>query len=122
MLRFGGLLWPKGRFPVYRADSCRDRELFMEDQTVEVVGQIGQGQFGLGSPYANGAYEQAKPVFLVGEHMLDPGPDRGLRGIGPCGRDWDEFMEELRHLHLGAPAPKVSALQKMQAAYETACL
>ncbi len=35
---------------------------------------------------------------------------------------WDEFMQELRHLHLGAPAPKVSALQKMQAAYETANL
>jgi DNA-binding HxlR family transcriptional regulator len=31
---------------------------------------------------------------------------------------WAEFMEELRHLHLGTPAPEVSALGKMQAAYE----
>lgn len=31
-----------------------------------------------------------------------------------------EFMEELQHIHLGAPAPAVSALAKMQAAYEAA--
>ena len=35
---------------------------------------------------------------------------------------WDEFMEELRHLHLGAPEPRVSTLQKLQAASETARL
>ncbi len=31
---------------------------------------------------------------------------------------WSAFMEELRHLHLGAPEPEVSVLAKMQAAYE----
>jgi len=31
---------------------------------------------------------------------------------------WTEFMDELRHIHLGSPAPAVSALAKMQAAYE----
>jgi hypothetical protein len=31
---------------------------------------------------------------------------------------WIEFMAELRHLHLGGPRPDVSALAKMQAAYE----
>ena len=31
---------------------------------------------------------------------------------------WAEFMEELRHLHLGAPRPEVSAFAKMEAAYE----
>jgi len=31
---------------------------------------------------------------------------------------WSEFMEELRHLHLDAPRPEVSALAKMQVAYE----
>lgn len=31
---------------------------------------------------------------------------------------WSEFMEELRHLHLGAPRPEVSAFAKMQSAYE----
>ena len=31
---------------------------------------------------------------------------------------WSEFMDELRHIHLGAPQPKVSALAKMEAAYE----
>ena len=31
---------------------------------------------------------------------------------------WSQFMEELRHLHLGAPEPRISALRKMQAAYE----
>lgn len=33
---------------------------------------------------------------------------------------WSDFMEELRHLHLGAPRPERSALAKMQVAYETA--
>jgi DNA-binding HxlR family transcriptional regulator len=33
---------------------------------------------------------------------------------------WDAFMDELRHIHLGAPQPKRSALGKMQSAYEAA--
>lgn len=33
---------------------------------------------------------------------------------------WAEFVEELRHIHLGAPAPASSALAKMRAAYEAA--
>lgn len=33
---------------------------------------------------------------------------------------WVEFMEELRHLHLGAPQPRVSVLAKLQSAYEAA--
>lgn len=31
---------------------------------------------------------------------------------------WSEFMQELRHIHLGAPPPEVSAFAKMQVAYE----
>ena len=30
---------------------------------------------------------------------------------------WDGFMEELRHLHLGAPAPQRSVFGELQAAY-----
>ena len=30
---------------------------------------------------------------------------------------WDGFMDELRHLHLGAPAPKRSVLGELRAAY-----
>lgn len=33
---------------------------------------------------------------------------------------WDEFMDELRHIHLGAPQPVVSAFAKMEAAYVAA--
>lgn len=33
---------------------------------------------------------------------------------------WSAFMDELRHLHLGAPMPEVSALARMQVAYEAA--
>jgi DNA-binding HxlR family transcriptional regulator len=33
---------------------------------------------------------------------------------------WSEFMKELRHLHLDAPAPKASVFAKLQAAYEAA--
>jgi len=31
---------------------------------------------------------------------------------------WEAFMTELRHLHLGAPAPKVSVFAQLQSAYE----
>ncbi|WP_243455756.1 helix-turn-helix domain-containing protein [Sphingosinicella sp. BN140058] len=33
---------------------------------------------------------------------------------------WAAFMEELRHLHLGAPAPRESVFSRLQAAYEAA--
>jgi len=31
---------------------------------------------------------------------------------------WEQFMQELRHIHLGAPPPDVSAFARMEAAYE----
>lgn len=57
----------------------------MEDQAVEVVGEIGQSEFRLGQLEANRAYEQTEPVFLMRKHMLDPGPDRRLCRIGASG-------------------------------------
>ena len=33
---------------------------------------------------------------------------------------WSEFMQELQHLHLGAPQPEISVLAKLQTAYEAA--
>ena len=33
---------------------------------------------------------------------------------------WEAFMEELRHLHLGVPAPARSVFGELQAAYEEA--
>ena len=33
---------------------------------------------------------------------------------------WEAFMEELRHLHLGAPRPQHSVFGELQAAYENA--
>ena len=41
-----------------------------------------------------------------------------LEGGGPP--LWDGFMEELRHLHLGAPKPARSVFAQLQAAYEAA--
>ena len=41
-----------------------------------------------------------------------------LEDGGP--RLWSDFMDELRHLHLGAPRPKQSVLAKLQLAYEAA--
>jgi hypothetical protein len=33
---------------------------------------------------------------------------------------WADFMDELRHLHLGAPKPKRSVLAELEAAYQKA--
>ena len=35
---------------------------------------------------------------------------------------WDAFMEELRAIHLGAPAPERSVFAELQAAYEAVCM
>jgi len=34
---------------------------------------------------------------------------------------WEAFMDELRHIHLGAPKPEQSVFEALQAAYEAAC-
>lgn len=54
----------------------------MEDRTFEVVGEVGQGQFGFGPLDPDGPDEQAVAVVLVGKDMLDSGADRGLLRIG----------------------------------------
>lgn len=41
-----------------------------------------------------------------------------LEDGGP--RLWSDFMDELRHLHLGAPAPQESVFARLQSAYEAA--
>jgi DNA-binding HxlR family transcriptional regulator len=50
------------------------------------------------------------PDLTIGAEVLEDG--------GP--QLWSAFMEELRHLHLGAPRPEASVLAKMQSAYEAA--
>lgn len=59
----------------------------MEGEAIEGVGQIGEGQFGPGPRNAVGADAQGRSGSSVGNHMLDPGPDRGLGRIGPRCRD-----------------------------------
>jgi DNA-binding HxlR family transcriptional regulator len=48
--------------------------------------------------------------LLIGAQVLETG--------GP--QIWSQFMDELRHLHLGAPAPEQSVLTLMQSAWEAA--
>ena len=54
----------------------------MEDQAVEVVGDVGQHQFRFRPHESDGADEQAEAVLLVGKDMLHMGTDRGLGGVG----------------------------------------
>jgi DNA-binding HxlR family transcriptional regulator len=53
-------------------------------------------------------HTRPSPDLIIGAVVLEEG--------GP--QLWSAFMEELRHLHLGAPQPEVSVFAKMQAAYE----
>lgn len=50
------------------------------------------------------------PDLATGAQVLEDG--------GP--QLWEEFMDELRHIHLGAPRPAVSAFARMEAAYAAA--
>lgn len=55
-------------------------------------------------------YRPADPTFAARSITLGQG--------GPA--MWDAFMDELRHLHLGAPEPKRSVMAELEAAYEAA--
>ena len=54
---------------------------------------------------------KVSPELAVRARLLDAG--------GPP--LWAAFMNELRHLHLGAPKPDRSVLAELQAAFEEAC-
>lgn len=56
------------------------------------------------------AHTPASPTFSARSIALEAG--------GP--KMWNDFMDELRHIHLGAPAPKRSVLAVLEAAYERA--
>lgn len=57
----------------------------MENQPVEIVGHIGQRQFGLRPRQPDRPDEQAVAVLLVCEDMLGGGSNRRLLCIGLCG-------------------------------------
>ena len=67
-----------GGFSAFRTQlSCRCPS-FVEDQAVHVVGEVGEGDLGLGALDADGPDEQPHLVFLPGKDMLDAGADLGL--------------------------------------------
>ena len=67
---------PFSPFRGFRAHLSRGSAPLVEDHAVEVVGEVGQREFGLRTGNADGAYEEAIAVFLMREDMLDAGPDR----------------------------------------------
>lgn len=68
--------WHFSRFGGFHAHLPLGCTLLMEDQAVEVVGQIGEGEFCLRACQAGGADEEARAVHLMREGMFDPGADR----------------------------------------------
>ena len=73
--------------------ACRFQTL-VEDQPIEVVGQVAKGQFRLSAGEADGADEQVEPVLLMREDMLNMRTDRGFGGIGPSGLNCPGFTGE----------------------------
>ena len=68
---------------------------------------------------------QLVPVFAAmgtwGRKFLPVSDELSIRAelLEVGGPDmWEAFMEELRHLHLGAPAPKRSVFAELRAAFE----
>lgn len=72
LLHFWPYLRPLGGFQTQL--SC-GASSFVEDQTVKVLGQVREREFGLRAGNADGADEQAIAVLLVREDVLDPGAD-----------------------------------------------
>ena len=92
---FGQPFSPYHRFQVGPSRGCAP---FVEDQAVEVVGQIGERELCLRPGNTDGADEEAIAVFLVREDILDAGADRGLYGVGA------------RHLLGHQPALRLAAM------------
>lgn len=67
---------PFRSFHGFQVDLSRGCASFVEDQAVEVVGQIGEREFCLRTGQADGADKEAIAVLLMRKDMLDPGPDR----------------------------------------------
>jgi len=63
-------------FTRFQTHLSRGRPSFMEDEAVKVVGQIGQGQFGLRTSQSDCADEKAKAPLLMPKHMLYPSSHR----------------------------------------------
>jgi hypothetical protein len=60
----------------FQAESSHAFAAFVEDQSVEVLGQIAKGELRFGTGQPDGANEQPELALLVREDMLDMGPDR----------------------------------------------
>lgn len=67
--------------PELQADSPHAFPAFVEDQPLKVVSQIAKGEHRSGTGQADGAHYQAHAVLLMGEDMLEMGPDRRLCSI-----------------------------------------
>ena len=63
------------RFERFQAESSRGGAALVKDHSVHVVGDVGERQFRLGAGEADRANEEAETGLLVGEDMLDGGPD-----------------------------------------------
>lgn len=61
------------RFQAHLSRGCTP---LVEDQAVEVVGEVGEREFCLRTGNADGADEEAIAVFLMRKDMLDAGADR----------------------------------------------
>ena len=55
----------------------------MEEQTLEVVGEIGQTDLGRGPLETDGTGEQAHALLLVGKDVLDGCANGRVAGVGP---------------------------------------
>lgn len=64
-----------------QAESAPAFLAFVEDQPVEVVGQVAKGQLRFGTGQPDRADEQSEPVLLMSEDMFDMSSDRGFGSV-----------------------------------------
>ena len=58
-----------------RAQLSHGCSTFVENQSVDIVDEVGEGDLGLGTGDADGADEQRQLILLPGEHVLDTSTD-----------------------------------------------
>jgi hypothetical protein len=71
---------------------------FAHNQAVRVLSEVGECDIGLVVADADGADERARPIFLLGQVVFDPGEGLGFGNVG--------FAAPLEH----RPAPRLAAI------------
>jgi hypothetical protein len=79
----------------------------VENQAVDIVGEVGERDLRLGARDADGTDEQPHLILLAGKHMLDAGTQGRPGGVGARGACGHRFAPGLLAMNAADPADRL---------------